>query len=59
VAKVQKALSFDYFNHFAALVLAAFRASAMGANFFVTIRAIGQLRNGKGIVGTAGGRTPL
>src|SRR6185369_1187058 len=37
-------LGFDDFNDFAAFVLAAMRASAMGADLFVTIRTLGQLR---------------
>jgi hypothetical protein len=54
-----KLLSFDDFNHFTAFVLAALGAGAMGADFFVTVRAIGQLRDGQGIMGPAGGRAPL
>ena len=47
-------LGFDDFDHFAAFIFAAFRASAMRANFLVAIRAFSELRNGQGIVRAAG-----
>jgi hypothetical protein len=53
------ALCFDYFNYFAALVLATMRAGAMGANLLMTVGALGQLGDHQRIMGAAGRRTPF
>ena len=39
-------LGLDNLDDFAALILAAMRASAVGANFLVAVRAFGKLRDG-------------
>lgn len=52
-------LRFHNFDHFAALVLPAMRASPMSANLFVAVRAIRQLRNAQRIMSAAGRGAPL
>ena len=53
-AKIER-LSFDNFYHFAALIFAAMRTSAMRPDLFVTVRALGELRSGQSIVSAARG----
>jgi hypothetical protein len=57
--QVAEELCLDDFDDFTALVLAALGAGAVGANFFVTVRAVNQLGDGEGIVSAAGRGTSL
>jgi hypothetical protein len=50
----QKELLFD-FNHFAALVLAAMRTRTMSPDFFMAIRAFGELRDLQRVVSAPDG----
>jgi hypothetical protein len=52
-------LCFHNFDDFAALIFAAMRAGAMGANFLVAVGAIRKLGNGQRIVSATGRGTPL
>jgi len=48
------ASGFYYFDDFAAFVFAAMRAGAVGTDFFVTVGALGELRDDEGVMGAAG-----
>jgi hypothetical protein len=52
-------LGFHDFNHFAAFVLPAARASAVCADFFMAIRTLRQLRDGQVVMSAARGSPAL
>ena len=52
-------LALYYFEYFASLVFAAMRTSAVGTDLFVTVRTLGKLRNGQGIVSATRGSATL
>jgi len=52
-------LSFDDFDHFAALIDTAVRTRTVSADLYVAIRAFPQVRNFQGVMSPAGRRTTL